>query len=87
MRFFGLTNVSFFNSNSLNPEINYFGNSKIRVKFDGNFLKQEQGTFTEKQVVNISIAYEIHLWPSTVGQDFTLGNFLNTITTNILTVV
>ena len=27
---------------SLNPVINYFNNGRIRVKFDGNCLKQEK---------------------------------------------
>ena len=63
-------------SNSLNPEINYFDNARIRGKFDGNCLKQDKVTFTHKQVVDIYIVYEINLWPFTVGQYFTLINSL-----------
>ena len=47
-------------NNSLNPGINYFDNFKIRVKIDGNYLKQEKLTFTDKQVVNLYIVYEIN---------------------------
>ena len=61
--------------NSLNPKINYFDNARIRVKCDGNCLKQEKLAFAHKKV-NISIVYEINLWPFTGGQDFTLGNSL-----------
>ena len=32
--------------------------AKIRVKFDGSFLKQDKLTFTHKTVVNIYIVYE-----------------------------
>ena len=39
--------------NVLNPGINYFDNARIRVKFDGSFLKQEQVSFTHKKVVSI----------------------------------
>ena len=45
--------------NSHNPGIDYFDNSEIRVRFDGHCLKQEKVTFTHKQVINISILYEI----------------------------
>ena len=32
-------------NNSLNPGINYFDNAAMRVKFEGNCLKQEQVIF------------------------------------------
>ena len=32
--------------------------------------------FTCKEVVNIYIVYEIHLWALNVGKDFALGNSL-----------
>ena len=59
-----------------NPGINYFDNATIRVKFDGNLLKQEKVTFTYNQVANIYIVYEIKLWPFIVGQDFKRGKVL-----------
>ena len=35
--------------------------TKLRVKFDGTYIKQEKVTFTYKQVVNIYIVYKINL--------------------------
>ena len=62
-------------NNSLATALNYI-NTTMRVKFDGSCLKQDKVTFTLKQVVNIDLVYEITLWPSTIGQDFVLGNSL-----------
>ena len=42
----------------LNPALNYVGN-KIRVKFSGDCLKQENITFTHGKIANICIVYEI----------------------------
>ena len=42
----------------LNPSLNYIGN-KIRVKFNGDCLKQEKITFNHGKIVNIYIVYEI----------------------------
>ena len=53
-----------------------FDNATIRVKSDGNLLKQEKVTFTYNQVANIYIVYEIKLWPFIVGQDFKRGKVL-----------
>ena len=47
--------------NSLNPRTDYFDNSRLRVKFDGNCLKQSKVTLTHKQVVNTYIVYETNL--------------------------
>ena len=52
-------------------------NTKLQVKFDGNCLKQEKGTFTHKKVINIYVVYEINLWAFTQGADFTLENSLS----------
>ena len=38
--------------------IDYFG-TKIRVKFNGDYLKQEKITFNHGKTVNIYIVYEI----------------------------
>ena len=46
---------------SLIPGINYFGNARIRIKFDRHWWKQEKLAFTHKEVVNIYIVYEINL--------------------------
>ena len=42
----------------LNPSLDYVG-TKIRVKFNGDCLKQEKITFNHGKIVNIYIAYEI----------------------------
>ena len=42
----------------LNPSLNFVGN-KIRVKFNGDCLKQEKITFNHGKIVNIYIVYEI----------------------------
>ena len=60
--------------NSLNPGIYHINNTKIWVKFDGSCLKHKKVTFTQKQVANIYIAYEINLWQFNFGEDFALGN-------------
>ena len=51
-----------------------FDNARMRVKLLKNYLKKEKVTFTYKQIMSTYIAYEINLWPFTVGQDFTQGN-------------
>ena len=62
--------------NNLNPEMNYFDNPIIQMKFDRNCLKQEKVKFIHKQVVNIYITYEKNVWPFTAGQYFTLESSL-----------
>ena len=42
----------------LNPSLYYVG-TKIRVKFNGDCLKQEKITFNHGKIVNIYIVYEI----------------------------
>ena len=43
----------------INPYLSYYNTNKIRVKFDGGCLKQDQGTLLQGGIVNIYIAYEI----------------------------
>ena len=42
----------------LNPSLDYVG-TKIRVKFNGDCLKQEKITFNQVKIVNIYIVYKI----------------------------
>ena len=42
----------------LDPSQDYVGN-KVRVKFSGDCLKQENGTFNHGKIVNVYIIYEI----------------------------
>ena len=46
------------NDNNLTSALNYVGN-KIRVKFDGSFLKQDKSTYTHRTIINIFIVYEL----------------------------
>ena len=46
----------------------------IRIKL--HLFEIKKVIFTYKKVVNIHIAYEINLWPFTVGDNFALGNCL-----------
>ena len=48
----------------------------MEIKIYGNCLKQEKVTLTLRQAVNIYIVYDVNLWLFTVGQDFTLRNYL-----------
>ena len=43
---------------SITPKLSYYG-SKIRVKFNGNCLKQNKTTYSHGIIANIYIAYEI----------------------------
>ena len=47
-------------NDSSSPALNYIS-AKIRIKFDGSYLKQDKLTYTHKTVVNIHIVYEVHL--------------------------
>ena len=44
---------------------------RLRIKFDGQCLKQDKVTFNHKTVLNIYIVYEINLWPFKQSADFT----------------
>ena len=50
-------------NNLLNPLLNYL-DTKIRVKFNGNCLKQSKISYTHGKVVNIYVAYEIFSYSS-----------------------
>ena len=43
----------------ITPYLSYYDTNKIRVKFDGGCLKQDQGTILYGGIVNIYIVYEI----------------------------
>ena len=44
-------------NSSITLELSYYGN-KMRVKFNGNCLKQDQITYNHGKIVNIYTAYE-----------------------------
>ena len=43
----------------ITPYLSYYDTNKIRVKSDGGYLKQDQGTLFHGGIVNIYIIYEI----------------------------
>ena len=43
----------------ITSHLSYYNTNKIRVKFDGGCLKQNQGTFLHGGIVNVYIVYEI----------------------------
>ena len=45
--------------NNLAPELNYYDDFKVRVKFTRSCLKQPKFTHTHKTIVTISIVYEL----------------------------
>ena len=61
--------------NSFDPSLNYI-DVRPRIKLDGQCLKQYKITFTHKNIVNIYMVYEIHLWPDTKDGDFRFGSSL-----------
>ena len=67
--------LSATSNNSLEPSLSYIG-TKTRVKFEGQFLKQDKVTFTHKAAVNIYIINEINLWDCGYDDYPTLENSL-----------
>ena len=59
-------------NSSLDSILDYSGNPKIQVKFDGSFLKQEKLTFTRNTILNFYIVYEIIIWPLDLDSKFVL---------------
>ena len=47
------------NNYSLNPHMDHYDKSKIRMKFDGSFLNPFPPTILHGKIVNIYIVYEI----------------------------
>ena len=43
----------------INPYLSYYDTNRIRVKFDGGCLKQNQGTLFHGGIVNVYTDYEI----------------------------
>ena len=47
------------NNYLLDPQIDHYVMSKIRIKFDGSFLNRFPSTILHRDIVNIYIVYEI----------------------------
>ena len=57
---------------SLSPKL-IWNISRIRLKFKESCLKQEdKASFTQKNVVNLFIVYELGIWSRDLTTDFTL---------------
>ena len=58
---------------SVSPKRVWMNNTKIRLKFKGSCLKQEDtAPFTPNNVVNLFIVYELDSWSSDLDIDFSL---------------
>ena len=53
----GINSVTASNS-CITPKLSYYG-SKIRVKFNGSYLKQDKATYCHETIANLCIVYEI----------------------------
>ena len=51
-----------------------FDDARIKVKFDGDLLKQNKVTYNHRPIVNVYIVYR--LIPTTKGSSVTLQNYL-----------
>ena len=72
----GLSNVKFTSAYVANvsvfPKLIWM-NTRIRLKFKGSCLKQEDtAPFTPNNVVNLFIVYELDSWSSDLDTDFSL---------------
>ena len=62
---------------SVCPEMMWINNTRIRLKFKGSCLKQEdKAPFTPKAVINLFIVYELGTWSWDLNNDFALKNCL-----------
>ena len=63
-------------STSLSPKLAWY-NSRIKLKFKGSCLKQEdKAAFAVKNVVNLFIVYELDTWSQDLNTEFTLKSCL-----------
>ena len=46
-------------------------NSRIKLEFKGGCSKQDQASFTPKNVVNLYIVYELNTWSQNLNAEFT----------------
>ena len=58
--------------NSLSPTFKWYRNSNFCFVFKGNYLKQDEATFTSPNIIHFSIVYELDTWSQDLDADFTL---------------
>ena len=61
----------------LSPKLVWMNNSRIRLRFEGSCIKQEDTAYsTPSHLVNLFIVHELDSFPSDLKTDFTLGDCL-----------
>ena len=61
----------------LSPKLAWMNNSRIRLKFEGSCLKQEDtAPFSPNDIANLFTVYELDSWPSHLNTDFALDDYL-----------
>ena len=68
--------IYYFNQPFSILELHYINNAKKQVESDVSCLKQEKITFHHKTIINLYIAYDVHLWLLNLESKFALGNSL-----------
>ena len=68
--------LSFTANKNLSPKLVQKNSFRIRIKFKGMCLKQDNVTFTGNIVVNLFIAYELDRWSKDLNANFTLNDGL-----------
>ena len=63
-------------NNSLNSKLDYFNNSKFRVKFEGRCLRTIAKPYIPNKIIRLYIVYEIKLWSIDNTGKFVVRNFI-----------
>lgn len=63
-------------NNSLAPEITFLNHTKVKVKFDGPFLKWEKNIFPSRKHSKVFIVHKLNLWLNYLDKKFRLLNSL-----------
>ena len=62
---------------TVSPKLIWMNNTRIRLKFKGSCLKQEDSApFTENNIANLFVVYELDRWSRETNTDFTLKDCL-----------
>ena len=60
--------------NSLAPKLKWIHSLKRSVEFRGSCLKHDKATFTNRNVINLFIFYELDTWLRDLYTNFTQGD-------------
>ena len=61
---------------SISPKLEWMNNFRIRLEFKGSCLKQDKAPFTQNNVVNLYIIYELNIRSQDSKAEFTLKDCL-----------